>query len=238
MALVNPARVEVRAVEPDTAVTLPDYLVDTYSWAYLHPRSLRLLDRHLVVNGILWGNYHGLVRAACSEFARGDHVLQAASVYGNLSSRLADRVGDEGFLDVIDVAPLQVAHCRRKLAGRDNVRVRVANAANPGRDGYDGACCFFLLHEIPDQQKRQVVNALLEAIRPDGKVVFVDYHQPVRWHPLRPVMAAVFRWLEPYAEGLVSRSIMEFAAYPQDYLWRKETRFGGLYQKVVVKRLR
>jgi SAM-dependent methyltransferase len=238
MALVNPARVEVRAVESDTAVTLPDYLVDTYSWAYLHPRSLRLLDRHLVVNGILWGNYHGLVRAACGEFARGDHILQAASVYGNLSSRLADRVGDDGFLDVIDVAPLQVAHCRRKLAGRDNVKVRVANAANPGRDGYDGACCFFLLHEIPDQQKRQVVNALLEAVRPNGKIVFVDYHQPARWHPLRPVMAAVFRWLEPYAEGLVSRSIMEFAARPQDYLWRKETRFGALYQKVVVQRLR
>ena len=51
-------------------------------------------------------------------------------------------------------------------------------------------------------------------------------------------MAAVFHWLEPYAEGLVSRSIMEFAACPKDFLWRMETRFGGLYQKVVVKRLR
>jgi SAM-dependent methyltransferase len=232
------ARAETGAVDSDTAVTLPDYLVETYSWAYLRPRSLRLLDRHLVVNGILWGNYHGLVRAACSEFARGDHILQAASVYGNLSSCLANRVGDEGFLDVIDVAPLQVAHCRRKLAGRDNVRVRVANAANPGKGGYGGACCFFLLHEIPDQQKRQVINALLDAVRPNGKVVFVDYHQPARWHPLRPLMAAVFRWLEPYAEGLISRSIMEFADYPQDYLWSKVTRFGSLYQKVVVKRLR
>lgn len=229
-------RAEARAVVLDVAATLPNYLVDTYSWAYLRPRSLRLLDRHLVVNGILWGNYHGLVRAACREFARGDHILQAASVYGNLSSCLADRVGDEGFLDVIDVAPLQVVHCRRKLAGRDNVRVRIADAVNPGKNGYDGACCFFLLHEVPDPQKRQVVNALLAAVRPGGKVVFVDYHRPVRWHPLRPVMAAVFRWLEPYAKGLVSRSIMEFATYPQGFLWRKETRFGGLYQKIVAMR--
>lgn len=231
-------RAEAQAIESDAAATLPDYLVDTYSWAYLRPRSLRLLDRHLVINGILWGNYHGLVRAVCTEFARGDHILQAASVYGNLSSCLADTVGDEGFLDVIDVAPIQVAHCRQKLAGRDNVRVRVADAANPGKDCYDGVSCFFLLHEVPDQMKRQVVTALLEAVRPGGKVVFVDYHRPVRWHPLRPVMAAVFHWLEPYAEGLVSRSIMEFAACPKDFLWRMETRFGGLYQKVVVKRLR
>jgi SAM-dependent methyltransferase len=214
---------------------LPAYLVDTYSWAYLRPRSLRLLDRHLVVNGILWGNYHALVRAACREFAKGDHVLQAASVYGNLSSRLATQVGADGFLDIIDVAPVQVAHCRRKLTGHANVRVRIADAAIPDRVGYDAACCFFLLHEVPDVQKRQIVNALLAAVRPGGKVVFVDYHRPVRWHPLRPVMAAVFRWLEPYAAGLVSRSIMEFADRAQDFHWRKETRFGGLYQMVVAQ---
>jgi len=238
MPRVSLARVEVRAVEPDAADTLPDYLVDTYSWAYLRPRSLQLLDRHLVVNSILWGNYNRLVKDACNEFAPGDCVLQAASVYGNLSSRLADRLGGQGFLDVIDVAPLQVAHCRRKLAGRENVEVRLADAASPGKDGYDGVACFFLLHEVPDAKKHQVVNALLEAIRPGGKVVFVDYHRPAPWHPLRPVMAAVFRWLEPFAVGLVSRPIMDFAARPQDYLWHKEIRFGGLYQKMVAKRLR
>jgi SAM-dependent methyltransferase len=214
---------------------LPAYLVDTYSWAYLRPRSLHLLDRHLVVNGILWGNYHALVRAACREFAKGDHVLQAASVYGNLSSRLASQVGAEGFLDIIDVAPVQVAHCRRKLEGHANVRVRIADAAIPDKVGYDAACCFFLLHEVPDVQKRQIVNALLAAVRPGGKVVFVDYHRPVRWHPLRPVMAAVFRWLEPFAAGLVSRSIMEFADRAQEFDWRKQTRFGGLYQVVVAQ---
>jgi SAM-dependent methyltransferase len=224
-------------VEPlhGEAPRLPAYLFDTYSLAYLRPRSLHLLDRHLVVNGILWGNYHALVRAACRQFARGDSVLQAASVYGNLSSRLAVQVGAEGFLDIIDVAPLQVAHCRRKLAGHGNVRVRVADATTPGKVGYDAACCFFLLHEVPDAQKHQIVDTLLASVRPGGKVVFVDYHQPDRWHPLRPVMSAVFRWLEPYASGLVSRSIMEFADSPQDFNWRKETRFGGLYQMVVAE---
>lgn len=234
--ILDPATARDRAEPLHAEVPpLPAYLVDTYSWAYLRPRSLHLLDRHLVVNGILWGNYHALVRAACREFSQGDHVLQAASVYGNLSSRLATKLGAEGFLDIIDVAPVQVAHCRRKLTGHTNVRVRVADAAIPGKFQYDAACCFFLLHEVPDMQKRQIINALLAAVRPGGKVVFVDYHRPVRWHPLRPVMAAVFRWLEPYASGLVSRSIMEFADRAQDFHWRKETRFGGLYQVVVAR---
>lgn len=223
-------------VEREKPAELPDYLVDTYSWAYLRPRSLRLLDRHLVVNSILWGNYRGLVRAACNEFAARDRVLQAASVYGNLSKRLAAKVGDSGFLDVIDIAPLQVEHCRRKLAGRSNVRVRVADAAEIGESGYDGVCCFFLLHEVPDLQKRRIVNSLLGAVRPGGKVVFVDYHRPVRWHPLRPVMAAVFRLLEPYAKGLIERSIVDFAESPQEFQWRKQTRFGAMYQLVVAAR--
>jgi SAM-dependent methyltransferase len=229
---------EQPAVEQEAAVALPDYLVNTYSWAYLRPRSLRLLDRHVVVNSILWGNYRGLVRAACNEFAAGDRVLQAASVYGNLSSRLADKVGDDGFLDVIDIAPLQVAHCQRKLAGRANVRVRVADATVPGELVYDGVCCFFLLHEVPDLQKRRIVNVLLNAVRPGGKAVFVDYHRPARWHPLRPVMAVIFRLLEPYANGLVTRSIVEFAESPHDFEWGKRTRFAGMYQVVVATRRR
>jgi SAM-dependent methyltransferase len=229
---------DAAAVEQNAAVALPDYLVDTYSWAYLRPRSLHLLDRHVVVNSILWGNYRRLVKAACHEFAPGDRVLQAASVYGNLSSRLAEKVGDRGFLDVIDIAPLQVAHCQRKLAGRGNARVRVADATVADERGYDGVCCFFLLHEVPDLQKRRIVNSLLASVRAGGKVVFVDYHRPVRWHPLRPVMALIFRTLEPYAAGLISGSIMGLAESPQDFAWRKETRFGDLYQLVVAtKRL-
>jgi SAM-dependent methyltransferase len=220
------------------SAALPDYLVDTYTWAYLRPRSIRLLDRHLVVNGILWGNYRRLVAWACEEFSEGDRLLQAASVYGNLSARLARRVGTRGSLDVIDIAPLQVEHCRRKLAGHGNASVQVANAAAPPRSGYDGVCCFFLLHEIPDVEKRLVVDGLLAAVRPGGIVVFVDYHRPVRWHPCRPVMATVFRWLEPYADSLLRTRIEDLATPTADVEWRLDTRFGALYQKVVARRLR
>lgn len=219
-------------------VALPDYLVKTYAWAYLRPRSLKLLDRKLVVNGILWGNYRRLVRAACSEFRSGERVLQAASVYGDLSSRLAAQVGAHGFLDVIDVSPLQVEHCRRKLAGRGNVRVRVADAANPGAAGYDGACCFFLLHEVPDANKRAIVDALLAAVGVGGKVVIVDYHLPAWWNPLKPVMSTVFRWLEPFAARLWTCQIVDLATRAEELKSRKRTYFGGLYQKVILARRR
>ncbi|MCW5700096.1 MAG: rhodoquinone biosynthesis methyltransferase RquA, partial [Rhodospirillales bacterium] len=137
---------------------LPDYLVDTYTWAYLRPTSLLVFDNPWVVNTILWGNFRRLVRLACDEFKAGDRVLQAASVYGNLSASLAEKVGRKGHLEVIDIAPLQVEHCRRKLENYPQTRVRVADAAAPGADGFDAVCCFFLLHEVPDWQKRAVVD--------------------------------------------------------------------------------
>ena len=215
---------------------LPDYLVKTYTWAYLTPASIALLDNSLVVSSILWGNFRRLVRAACGEFRSGQSVLQAAAVYGSFSADLAEVVGRDGRLDIIDIAPLQVANSRRKLKDYPQARVRLADAASPGGGIYDSVCCFFLLHEIPDDHKRAVVDGLLAKVPPEGKAVFVDYHQAIPVHPLRAVMGMVFRWLEPYASGLVRREIADFASERDDFAWRKETYFGGLYQMVVAVR--
>lgn len=231
--------VEARLLEPSESAqqpSLPDYLVKTYTWAYLTPASLYLLDNPIVLTTILWGNLPRLIRTACEEFKPGQRVLQAASAYGNLSPELAAQVGPQGRLEVIDVAPLQVAHVQRKLSEFPQARARVADATSPGPGIYDGVCCFFLLHEIPDEEKRAVVDALLQRVAPGGKVVFVDYHRMRPWHPLRAPMQLVFRWLEPFAFGLVDREIRSFASNPEPFVWRKETYFGGLYQKVVAER--
>ncbi len=215
---------------------LPEYLVNTYTWAYLTPASLFLLDNPLVLTAILWGNLPRLVRVACAEVTPGQRILQAANVYGHLSAELAEAVGADGRLEVVDIAPIQVEHCRRKLEKFPQARVRRADAANPGGGLYDVVFCFFLLREIPDDKKRAVVDGLLGAVRPGGKIVFVDYHAAAPWHPLRGLMRLVFRTLEPYAFGLIEGEIEDFATAPGTFTWRKETFFGGLYQKVVAIR--
>jgi SAM-dependent methyltransferase len=232
------AGMEADVVENVTAESpdLPDYLVKTYRWAYLTPISLLLLDNPIVLTAILWGNLPRLVRSACMEFRAGQRILQAASAYGNLSPELAAQVGRSGRLEVIDIAPLQVAHVQRKLSEFPHARARVSDAAAPGGGIYDGICCFFLLHEIPDEQKRAVVDALLASVGPGGKVVFVDYHRACLWNPFRAPVDLVFRWLEPFAFGLVDREIRDFARYPERFVWSKQTYFGGLYQKVVAVR--
>jgi ubiquinone/menaquinone biosynthesis C-methylase UbiE len=74
-------------------------------------------------------------------------------------------------------------------------------------------------------------------LKPGGHLVIVDYHRPARFHPLRPLMTAVFRKLEPYAIDLWQHEVSNFL--PQDMALQsmeKQTYFGGLYQKLVITR--
>lgn len=216
--------------------TVPGYLSRTYHWAYLNGRTLPWLDRSLVVSAILWGNAGRLMRSAVDEFACGQKLLQAACVYGPFSRLLADRVGSRGALEVVDVAPIQVANARRKLEGVAGARVRQADLSLPesvARDAWDAVCCFFLLHEVPPVERACIVHNLLGGVRPGGKIVFVDYHRMARWHPLRPIMALVFRRLEPFAESLLDLDITTLSPRGSAFTWIKTTCFGGLYQKVV-----
>jgi ubiquinone/menaquinone biosynthesis C-methylase UbiE len=215
---------------------VPSYLKDTYTWAYLRPTSVWLLDRPLVVNAILWGNFGRLLRAALAEMRPGQRVYQPACVYGDFSRQVAEVLGPDGHLDVGDVAPVQVENCRHKLSACGNARVHLWDAADKRNGVYDVVCCFFLLHEIPETYKHRVVDALLGAMPQGGKVVFVDYHGPHWAHPLKWLMSFVNDTLEPFAKALWTNEIASYASRAEEFTWSKQTYFGGLYQKVVAER--
>ncbi len=217
------------------AVKVPAYLKDIYGWAYLNPRGMAIFDRPWLVSIILFGNYRHLQRVFLGELEPGLKVLQAACVYGDFSQNLASFLGPRGRLDVIDVAEIQVANCKRKLKPFPHARAFVADAASPPAATYDAVSSFFLLHEMPDDYKRAVVNALLSSVRPGGKVVFVDYHKPHSANPLKGLMSLVFDALEPYAKSLWRNEIAAFANTPERFEWHRQTYFGGLYQKVVAR---
>ena len=214
---------------------LPSYLKEVYTWAYLDPRNARLLDNESVVNTLLWGNSGRLRRAVLAEIAAGDRVIQAAHVYGRLIPDIAGAIGPEGRFDILEISRLQAALCRRKLRGFPNARVRVGDASRCGKEKYDVALSFFLLHELPDNYKRAVVNAQLVRLSPDGKAVFVDYHEPAAWHPLRGFMRRIYARLEPFAQSMWHNRIEDFASDAASYDWHTETYFGGLYQKTTAR---
>lgn len=218
---------------------LPAYLRDVYGWAYLTPRNARILDQQIVVQAILWGNAQRLIGDVLECLKPGDRVFQPAAVYGDFSRQVACKIGPRGRLEVRDIAPLQVRLTKNKLADLPQAHVACADAANPKPGEYDAVTCFFLLHEVPDEVKLRVVQAMLRLVRPGGKAIFVDYHRPSRWHPLKPVMKWIFHQLEPFAHSLWSHEIESFAGSMRSgFRWRKHTRFSQLYQIVIAEQVR
>ncbi len=216
--------------------SVPTYLSEVYDWAYLNPRNVALLDRNAVVDVLLFGNARRLMRSATKEIKPGQKVLMAAHVYGNFVNKLADAVGPTGQLDIIDIAPIQVSNCRKKVGHMPQVSVRQADAALPHEADYDVVLSFFLLHEVPDGKKRAIVDSLLNGVKEGGKALFVDYHRPHILHPVGYILSVVNDLLEPFAKALWRHEISEYAGKADAYHWRKTTLFGGIYQKVVVKK--
>lgn len=227
--------------EPELSRTLaiPSYLQQIYWWAYIHPNAVSLFERQWLVNLILWGNFSRLRDAALDELGTvlPGRTLQVACVYGDFTTHLARRVADGGRIDVIDVLPIQLANLRSKLPAEASVELHHRDSTDLGfaDASYDRAIVFFLLHEQPEAVRRQTMSEALRVLKPGGRLVIVDYHQPSRGHPHRYLFRPILDRLEPFALDLWENEVSTwFPAGFTPQALHKETYYGGLYQKVVV----
>jgi ubiquinone/menaquinone biosynthesis C-methylase UbiE len=224
--------------EPDP---IPEYLQQTYWWAYLHPMGVRLFERQWLVNLILWGNFTRLRDAALQEMGSviDGKVLQVACVYGDFTEHLVKRLGPDGFLDVVDVAPIQLSNLESKLKDMSNIALHRQDSSRMLFEDASRDCVvvFFLLHEQPESVRRQTIAEALRITKPGGKTIFVDYHRPDLTNPFRYIMVPILTTLEPFAMDMWRQEMTDWlpsAVIPKQI--DKKTFFGGLYQKVVVTR--
>jgi hypothetical protein len=216
---------------------IPSYLSDVYHWAYINPKNIRRLDNSFIYHLILFGQGSRLMNMYLKEIKAGDRVLQVAHVYGNLVKKIAKKVGDKGSLDIIDVVPYQLKRAQEKLKDFNNVDMWLQDGAAPYHRLYDVVGVYFLLHEVPDNVKKQIIeNALAQIEENNAKVVFIDYHHPHYFHPVRPILKFINTFLEPFSNALWEREIQNFTNKAHLYHWEKTTIFGGVYQKVVVSK--
>ena len=224
--------------ENDLAV--PHYLRAHYWWAYIHPNAVRIFERQWLVNLILWGNYPHLRDTALIELGRTlpGKTLQVACVYGDLTSRLCERVSEGGgTIDVVDILPIQLGNLHAKLPKDAPVRFLAMDSSDMKLPdaSYDRALIFFLLHEQPRHYRERTLREALRVVKPGGKIMIVDYAKPRWWHPLRYLWRPLLARLEPFALDMWREDIVDLLpALKGTGKLHKETFFGGLYQKVVI----
>jgi ubiquinone/menaquinone biosynthesis C-methylase UbiE len=222
------------------APEIPEYLQDTYWWAYLHPKSFYFFERKWVVNLILWGNMKRLTEMVLEELTEEpqSRILQIACVYGEFSSKVAEHLDKTGSrLEIVDVAPIQLENVEKKLIGNKNIGLHNLDSTSmtfPDAS-FDQTVVFFLLHEQPEDARRKTVEEAIRVTQPGGKVIFVDYHGPKRSNPMRYVMKPILSWLEPFAMDLWREELPAF--FPEGVTPEQiesEFYFGDLYQKIVI----
>ena len=222
-------------------LSIPKYLEETYWWAYVHPTAVQVFERQWLVNLILWGNFSRLRNAALDEIGEtieGEN-LQVACVYGDFSQKTATRLTPESKLHIVDIAPVQLENVSKKVKSYSNVHVHHRDSNSLGFDDgqFDNVIVFFLLHEQPEAVRTKTVEEAMRVVRPGGKVVFVDYHQPHWSNPFRYIMVPILHFLEPFALDIWRKEIIEWVpAGMRPKRISKDTYFGGLYQKVVMTR--
>lgn len=231
---------EEREIVSTLPLQIPAYLEEHYWWAYIHPHAVAFFERQWLVNLILWGNFVWLRDSALNELGTKIHgrTLQIACVYGDFSVKLSQRIHQDGSLDIVDILPIQLDNVRRKLPSHAPVRIFQSDATKLklASESYDQAIIFFLLHEQPASARAETLSEVLRVLKPGGKLVIVDYHQPSIFNPLRYLLPLMLKILEPFALDTWKQSIESWLPkgfVPAEYA--KVTLFGGLYQKVVIR---
>lgn len=233
-----PANTETHSMN-QSEIPVPAYLSETYWWAYLHPRAVRFFERQWLVNLILFGNYKRLCSEVIAEFGQDPEgaSLQIACVYGDLTQHLARCHQHSGALDILDVAPIQLENLKNKLVPQDNVALIHQDACSTGlpSDAYQRTLLFFLLHEMPWQERVATLHEAIRVTRPGGKLIIIDYHRPDKRSPMYYFLAPILKKLEPYAMDLWQHDIENWlpSSIPLENV-SKQTFFAGLYQKLVI----
>lgn len=211
---------------------LPPYLTDIYSWLYLNPKLYNLLDNCILLNILTLGYHHILTEELKKEISPHSHILQIGITLGNQIEKTYTSLGMLGSYTLVDIIPNLLENCREKHL-EEHITMVQGDASKTIEGEYDTIICHFLLHELPPQTRTKLLSNVIKALKPGGKAVFIDYHLPSPYNPLKYLIRAVNRLYQPFAETLWKKSIKDLTPNAENCSWSQQTYFGGVYQKVI-----
>ena len=214
---------------------LPAYSIFLYGNIYNNLKRSTSLDTKFSANLRTFFQYNSLVNSLIKDIKQSQNVLQMGLVFGNQIDRVAQAIGAYGEYDIIDINSFQISRNKEKYGDiYPAMTIFQQDAAKfNSTTKYDVVICFLLLQELPPITKGKVINNALNSVKEGGKAIFIDYHKPVAWHPLRYFVRMYNRLKHPFVEKLWDREIDTFAKDKKGFTWLKSLFFGGMFQKVI-----
>jgi len=198
---------------------IPEYLAKHYWWAYLWRVGVIFFDHQMIINAILFGQYKKLANHALERFDAKSHgkTLQLTCVYGNLSTKLAERLPVEDF-HIADIATIQLKTTRQKLRkawgdNNDPLNLVCMNAENLAyrKNSFSCIIIFFLFHELPPEARKHAVTEIVRVLQPGGRLIIVEYSYTNPKHILHrfPPFRFILSGLEPYLPEFLEENFLE-----------------------------
>lgn len=219
---------------------LPPYLDFIYGHIYNNPDVCKKEDMLSACNIRYLFQYGTLVRALNKELKMNNNVIQLGISFGNQIEETAMNIGSLSQYDIADICQNELDRASKKYSKEfKGIRFYHQDVRDiSSSQEYDIAICFMLLSQVPSASKRKIVNKALQLVKKGGKVVFIDWHTPLFYHPLRYLVRMYNRLKHPFVERLWDRDISSYAETEirSRFSWRKTTYFGCMFQKCVATR--
>jgi ubiquinone/menaquinone biosynthesis C-methylase UbiE len=82
----------------------------------------------------------------------------------------------------IDLSPAMIQVAKMKLGERAEIRLGDATNLPYSDDSFDLLTGFFILHEMPNKMRFNVLSQMVRVMKPDGRILLIDYHPgPIRF---------------------------------------------------------
>jgi len=195
---------------------LPKYLAKHYWWAYLSPIGAKFFDYPFIVNRILWGQYHKISQDTVNLFSapelseqmfskqKQQKVAGISCAYGEFFPKLIQNKNVEQ-LFLFDIAPIQIQQMQKKISPqliKKKCLFFLSNAEQIAlaSKSVDSAILFFLLHELPEQARKNVLAETVRITKSGGRIIIADYAQNSNKHFFHRIKLfnRIFETLEPF----------------------------------------
>jgi ubiquinone/menaquinone biosynthesis C-methylase UbiE len=135
--------------------------------------------------------FHGKLQALrtrtadLAQLQRGEMVLDVGCGTGTQALKAYERVGETGRVSGVDPGQRQIARARSKAARRKfpiDFQVGVIEQLAFPDQSFDVVLSTLMMHHLPDDLKRQGLSEIARVLKPEGRLLVVDFQRSEGHH--------------------------------------------------------